>query len=914
MDLVIETLTGVSFELQVSPAETVMSVKSKIQRAEGIPISQQHLIWQNDELDDHRRLRDYSIAGGSTIRLVLGMRGGPLNAHRVPPLRLAPIQLPPSAPAFLPKFTRFPTGGRIVHLPRPTLPSLASLRSLTKTLNEPICPGSSNDADYNKVVGGTVGDEHSTDSLQAVGEQRADLALTAPDGLSVEAQACLSDNLLSSVSKKLDNTYPAHFTNGCDEAKDAGQDRQLASTVLSSPEVSIAEDDRPRLSPSAPDNSVSAVSFCEKNSQVPADDHPPGYPPLLPSRAFRRSFNPLDVSPHWRLYEHQGLSALSRSLLVRSPFAVCGSVEQDSDNSPPGTATSRDTQAEGTATLELSSEEYAFPPKASSAAATLLAGILSSASDCFGSPYQTSGTERLLDHPPYPFHWLRRPPRVTEDNSLPQPFVSSATLWDWDEAEETDTMPSNLLELERFEDDPDEDDDDSIEGKDAYSGSLDDDDSLADLEDYLLYYRTGDLLFGPPSLTTTTYPPYSYYSLRESYSGDLEADFGIYSTRAVGCDTSIKHHGASSWRQEYSQLSEKVNDLKTRMRDLRLRRQRRQKSKTIENEGEGARGAKPQLNATTCCTESLVRDTPVNVASNANPTESEQDTDPLCAQLTPGYSTPRAETHPSSRRRERRFATVTPPELHALMQSASVESCIDSDRLHTSAVLSAVRTSDVIRAAMPFIPESLASPTYARRPMSSVAVSSLPSSFLTTSHQSNSSPEIDTPCSLARITSNPFSNPAPGSNRPHTSSVPFRSTPQANSTLKGLPWLSPKSIHLLANKSSVSETYSAVSREEFASTVISLSRTLSPKTNERPVPLSPPKPLSPSKPGRRKRCSLCLRKTGLVGGYLCRCGRNFCSRHRYAELHACPFDYKAEARRTLIDSNPIVTAPKLPKI
>lgn len=35
MDIFIETLTGVSFELHVSPNETVMSIKSKIQRAEG---------------------------------------------------------------------------------------------------------------------------------------------------------------------------------------------------------------------------------------------------------------------------------------------------------------------------------------------------------------------------------------------------------------------------------------------------------------------------------------------------------------------------------------------------------------------------------------------------------------------------------------------------------------------------------------------------------------------------------------------------------------------------------------------------------------------------------------------------------------------------------------------------------------
>ena len=36
MDLFIETLTGTAFELRVSPFETVMNVKAKIQRLEGL--------------------------------------------------------------------------------------------------------------------------------------------------------------------------------------------------------------------------------------------------------------------------------------------------------------------------------------------------------------------------------------------------------------------------------------------------------------------------------------------------------------------------------------------------------------------------------------------------------------------------------------------------------------------------------------------------------------------------------------------------------------------------------------------------------------------------------------------------------------------------------------------------------------
>ncbi|XP_040290992.1 AN1-type zinc finger protein 4 [Bufo bufo] len=84
MELFIETLTGTCFELRVSPFETVVCVKAKIQRLEGIPIAQQHLIWNNKELEDECSLNDYNISEGCTLKLVLAMRGGPINTRRVP--------------------------------------------------------------------------------------------------------------------------------------------------------------------------------------------------------------------------------------------------------------------------------------------------------------------------------------------------------------------------------------------------------------------------------------------------------------------------------------------------------------------------------------------------------------------------------------------------------------------------------------------------------------------------------------------------------------------------------------------------------------------------------------------------------------------------------------------------------------
>ena len=80
----IETLAGTSFELLVSPYEQIQYIKRKIEKREGIPSSHQYLIWKSTELEDESCLNDYNIEAGSTVKLVLAMRGGPVNTRRVP--------------------------------------------------------------------------------------------------------------------------------------------------------------------------------------------------------------------------------------------------------------------------------------------------------------------------------------------------------------------------------------------------------------------------------------------------------------------------------------------------------------------------------------------------------------------------------------------------------------------------------------------------------------------------------------------------------------------------------------------------------------------------------------------------------------------------------------------------------------
>merc|ERR1712002_52337 len=73
-----------AFDLRVSAFESILTIKAKIQRHEGIPISQQHLIWQSTEMEDDSCLEDYGVYEGASLKLVLSMRGGPINIRRVP--------------------------------------------------------------------------------------------------------------------------------------------------------------------------------------------------------------------------------------------------------------------------------------------------------------------------------------------------------------------------------------------------------------------------------------------------------------------------------------------------------------------------------------------------------------------------------------------------------------------------------------------------------------------------------------------------------------------------------------------------------------------------------------------------------------------------------------------------------------
>ena len=72
----IKSLTGKTVDINVAPFDNIEYIKYLYKDKEGVPPDQQRLIYQGIMLEDNKTIFDYKIEKGSTLHLVLKLRGG----------------------------------------------------------------------------------------------------------------------------------------------------------------------------------------------------------------------------------------------------------------------------------------------------------------------------------------------------------------------------------------------------------------------------------------------------------------------------------------------------------------------------------------------------------------------------------------------------------------------------------------------------------------------------------------------------------------------------------------------------------------------------------------------------------------------------------------------------------------------
>lgn len=81
----VKTLNGTTVTLQVTPAQSIKSVKEMLRQVDGVPVDHQRLLYAGKQLEDERTIGDYSIKKESTFHLTCRLRGGGGNDPKLDP-------------------------------------------------------------------------------------------------------------------------------------------------------------------------------------------------------------------------------------------------------------------------------------------------------------------------------------------------------------------------------------------------------------------------------------------------------------------------------------------------------------------------------------------------------------------------------------------------------------------------------------------------------------------------------------------------------------------------------------------------------------------------------------------------------------------------------------------------------------
>eukprot|EP01071_Lankesteria_metandrocarpae_P004920 Lankesteria_metandrocarpae@DN374_c0_g1_i1.p1 len=91
MTIHVLTISGEEYGLNCNSNDTIENVKVLILVRVGTPIDQQRLIHGGQQLEDSRTLADYHIHDGSTIHVILRLRGGGQQEHTLDAALLDPV-------------------------------------------------------------------------------------------------------------------------------------------------------------------------------------------------------------------------------------------------------------------------------------------------------------------------------------------------------------------------------------------------------------------------------------------------------------------------------------------------------------------------------------------------------------------------------------------------------------------------------------------------------------------------------------------------------------------------------------------------------------------------------------------------------------------------------------------------------
>ena len=72
----LQTLSGNKQAFNFEPTDTILQIKQALQEKEGIEIPMIRLIFGGKQLADEQKISDYNLEAGSTIHMVLQLRGG----------------------------------------------------------------------------------------------------------------------------------------------------------------------------------------------------------------------------------------------------------------------------------------------------------------------------------------------------------------------------------------------------------------------------------------------------------------------------------------------------------------------------------------------------------------------------------------------------------------------------------------------------------------------------------------------------------------------------------------------------------------------------------------------------------------------------------------------------------------------